>query len=303
MTQQPLPKVKLSLNAPWRRRTSIWYLEQLKRELIDEEQKLLSAEREINARESRDESTLGFIESAVYFIQRSMFESAHEKVSFLTTRIENIVEGNVNGEVLSLEEKAAKIKREQQERKRNLSEVEKKLERVFFGKADLRASLEEIRIDIKAADLELIELASGIKELKEIDVGKLYRELGVAAETIRVESEQLTEIKKKADLVSQIRPPQTAATPAKHPDDERMRAAKEHRRRDIQFDTEIRLGTKLQTLEEIQTWRKQQRRRVIAMPEDAASEDEKLELFEEIDRAVEREKKRLRDNVEIYEED
>jgi len=80
----------------------------------------------------------------------------------------------------------------------------------------------------------------------------------------------------------------------------KAQAAKERAERDIEFDIQMRMARDLLTLEQIQKWRTEQRRKVHDAP---ISAEEKEERLEQIERTVEKEKERLRHDAEIFEEE
>jgi type IV secretory pathway VirB10-like protein len=88
----------------------------------------------------------------------------------------------------------------------------------------------------------------------------------------------------------------------KEREDERRKAqaAKERHERDLEFDIQMRMARDLLTLEQIQKWRSEQRRRV---HEASISPEEKEERLEQVERTVDREKDRLRHDAEIFEEE
>lgn len=92
----------------------------------------------------------------------------------------------------------------------------------------------------------------------------------------------------------------TAQATQQRDDELQMAGAHGRAKRDTQFQTVLRMAKDLDTIETIQEWRKNERRKVLNDSRlDADEKDERLEL---IDRAARREKERLAGDVAIYED-
>jgi len=85
-------------------------------------------------------------------------------------------------------------------------------------------------------------------------------------------------------------------------EEEKMHAAKKRVRQDIHFKVHTQAGQKLTTLSELQRWRKEQRRQIIA--DESLTLDEQEEQLELLDEEYNREKKKLdKPGVSVFEEE
>ena len=85
-------------------------------------------------------------------------------------------------------------------------------------------------------------------------------------------------------------------------EEQKMQAAKKRVRQDIHFKVHTQAGQKLTTLFELQRWRKEQRRQIIA--DSSLTLDEQEEQLELLDEEYHREKKKLEQpGVKVFEEE
>jgi hypothetical protein len=147
--------------------------------------------------------------------QRSL-EYNYEICSELEKKIERIFAGDVRTDLRELEEDLEKSELKIRQNREDIQEEEKYLaslseeERKNKGGSLFNSFRKQ---ENKSLEIRMVKLRSRIKELKEFDHTKLYSELGVSAEAMRLEQKGLAEIKDKTDLVNQINPRQKPKTP------------------------------------------------------------------------------------------
>jgi hypothetical protein len=89
--------------------------------------------------------------------------------------------------------------------------------------------------------------------------------------------------------------------PVSDDDERKVKAAKDRYKRDIRFETDAKLDSEFHTLEEIIRWRKEQR--AFVLQDETLTAEEKDELLDRIDVIVEREKRKLRNDGDVYEDE
>lgn len=223
---EPLPEPPRPLtNQPWRQRTSVRYLERLKQELIEGETELTRLYQEMEKQfPTSGQESAGILRHASYAHNLAAFNESKKEVASLINRIESIVEGNVRSEIDDIEVKVEKLKRERVEYEGELGDVAKRA--VREGTIEEREALEEkrngLRRDIKNVDMSLIELEGAMKELRRLDFEKLYKELDVSPEVARVDTEHLSSIKDKKEIIAVIKPPEPRVESKLTADEERV---------------------------------------------------------------------------------
>jgi hypothetical protein len=289
----------------WRPATGFRYLEKLKQQVLALEKEMRRSHEEATAAHRRLPESSGFIEykqlrrtvghHAEYILE------ADEELKQSKEHIAKVFAGDVRTDVLEIEEQIEKLQRlrEKYESEARIAEREITNARDKSHRGYHQNELESLGNWIHATDTDLIALRSSLKELREFDFKRLYGELGVSPETMRVDTAQLNEIKTKAKIVSEIRP--QTSTSSKTEDEKKMDAAGQRIKYDIKFNVEQRLGRRLNTLQEIQRFFRERSDEIKQNP--TLSYDEKTEQLDQLTRDCEEYKKELRTNVNVYEED
>ena len=230
---QPIPQeyvpppapLDLEQGEPWRQETGFRYLEKLKKSCGEYEDAVRRAHGEAVAAHERIPASRGLIEykNNRWTMRRQLQYASHaaQELTKLKARIAKVFSGDVRAELLDLDEQVQKLRRQRQEYEREVREVEQRTGQAATPEArrDLENQRASIYGSIKQMDMSIIEVESTITELREFDFQKLYRELGVSAESMRVEAERLASIKEKADIINAIKPPKVR--PALSPEEER----------------------------------------------------------------------------------
>jgi hypothetical protein len=300
---RPEPLI-LKEDEPWRQPTGFRYLEKLKDHCQSCEDAMREAYQEAVEAYHELSSSSGYIQyrtlrntirNNVAYIERCRSEMPK-----LKEQIQRIFSGDVRSEVLEIEEKIERLKRQRQEYESQVRDKEQETSREQNN--DRRRYLEGEKADLRgyihATDQDIITLQSTLKELKEFDFKKLYGELGVSAEAMRAEATQLSSIREKADIVSQVKAA-SGSNAYKSQDDQKFERKRSRRHTDVldKLFEELELVT-IEDLEAQKLYKKLRRR---ILEDGELSTDEKDEALERLEK---RYKQKVRgSSITIFEDD
>jgi len=211
------PPLLLTQDQPWRRPTSLRYLESLKQEMLNEEEKIqrtyhlaVQAYNLIHQSSGRIQydERLQYMQSYAYSLPY-----AQKAIGELTVRIDRLFAGDVGFELGLLEESVQKLQRSRQEYERDLAEAEAPCtinheyqHQVDQCKSERQELREKLRRKIHDIDRSVIEREAQIRELREFDFKRLYRDLGLPGPPglLSVSSSHIQDIRNKASLLQGI---------------------------------------------------------------------------------------------------
>ena len=244
---QPLPAdpirapqpLQLVQDEPWRKNTSLRYLEKLKEEVASLEKE---ASREYTVAADAYEKlskASGRIEYNRLQREKRFAESTipnlEKDITALKKRIETICSGNVQQEILTIKENIKKLERSNQENQRTLADLDKPCTIQHKYQSDVnyceRTRAEQrarLRRYIHDNDNRTIELQTDQEELQNYDFKNLWKSIGksaaAAAGLTAIDKNQLQDMKDKADILQSF---PTLVTPAPKPSAEEERRTKE----------------------------------------------------------------------------
>jgi hypothetical protein len=185
----PPPLPNLVRDQPWRGPTATRYLEELKEELTNLEDALVTTHTQVKRMyDDAQHNSPGILVAAAYGIQITGLKNASKEIEKLTARIENIYRGVVGAEIIELEIEIRKT-----ERRKPLDEIQQEV------LIELRAGLQELqglktsrKIDNVIKDDQKMDSA---KQRQRRDVhfqvhSKLGKNLHTLAEIQNFETEQ-----------------------------------------------------------------------------------------------------------------
>lgn len=314
-SQKPLeplpPRPKFPRDEPWRKPTTLRFLENLKKDLVGWENRLLKVHEGITRQYGEIPNQKSKFELGVLYDQiRGQLEDFHElqqQIPTLRPRIEKVFAGNVSDEIVDLEVQIKKLQREKQELMRSLTETQQEL-KTATGKekrSNLEGAIADLREEIKEGDLRIIELESDFKELKGFDFRKLYRELGLPGPPglANLDEQHLKDIKTKSDILKTINP-LTAATSQEAPrekseDDEKFQKHRAKRQIDIEHQIFEEFELPFTKELELQQAYKKKRREIYNHPQ--LTDEEKDHFLDRLDICF---KEKMKDGgFSIYEDD
>jgi chromosome segregation ATPase len=240
-----IPKMQLVSNQSWRKETGFRYLEELKAEYMrfvkDFRFSLKEAEK---LRESAlnaggflaFNSRLKWLNINLDTAKRS-FNNATE----LEQQIEKVFCGDVRTDIRNMEDNLEKCELRIRHNREEKEEAERELSKAAEDeqKSRLKRKINFCKDTIKRLENQIISLRSRIKELKEFDYQKLYTELGVSPEAMRIESEGLEVIKLKTDIVNTINPQQKQKSPEEIRQEKLAKKKKEKRKFQLEKENVI----------------------------------------------------------------
>jgi hypothetical protein len=218
---QPIPNeyvpppddLELKSDEPWRKYTDFRYLENLKNELENYEEIVKNAHQK--AVEAHQELPMaeGYI---TYKTLRAKISTGTQQVDYYLPKIEKekehiemVFAGEVRSDLQKFEEKLEKLFRERQEYQASLNEIEIQISKAKDDNSarSLEFKREDLKSFIKSADMKIIEVESVLKELRDFNFLKLYKELGLSPEVMRARYKDLRKFKEKQQAADDFKPP------------------------------------------------------------------------------------------------
>jgi hypothetical protein len=218
---QPVPNEPLHAPAPfeidtdqrWRRPTELRMLERLKKDLVATEKRVNDChERGLTAYRDSQQA----VSYAAYQRAKSDLEENEEqkrrllrKVPEMQERIDRLAAGDVGHEMLTIEEQIAKLNRQKQENQRKLSDLDKPCTLDHDAeqcKRDRQRQRGWLHEENHAIDVKIIECETDLKELRNFDFQKLWRDLALPgpAELGRVPQATIDSLRQNVESVNAI---------------------------------------------------------------------------------------------------